>query len=285
MKKGWEMNPKLSFAILAAVTILAACGPATFTRTRTEYAPMSAGEFRQEKDNVIVELRPGTQLPPNFFANVPRCDQLGRVIVDRRGEPYMDQVSLARPNQIWQEMAITNHTDHVVRMNGVVIRLFDPSGGQYEALTRDDMAALLYNERPCFSTQQAGAVFRSVKIFDRNIEVVPGTTSTFWVPFLPAAKNMTGVWKFSVYEVPSKVDSTGRPTKTTQFHMRLVAREITETLHRDGPGAQPKVISTTETSPVVAPEPQPVTKQSTPAAVPTSAKKKSAPKSSTQPVQ
>jgi hypothetical protein len=279
------MNMKLSLVILAAVTTLAACGPATFTRTRTEYAPMSAGEFRQEKDGVIVELRPGTQLPPNFFANVPRCDQLGRVIVDRNGQPYMDQVSLARPSQIWQEMAITNHTDHVLRMNGVAIRLFDPSGGQFEALTRDDMAALLYNERPCFSTQQAGAVFRSVKIFDRNIEVVPGTTSTFWVPFLPAAKNMTGVWKFSVYEVPSKVDSTGRPTKTTQFHMRLVAKEITETLHRDGPGAQPRVISTTETSPVVAPEPPPVTKQNTPAAAPSPAKKKTAPKTNTQPVQ
>lgn len=271
---------KLSLVILAAVTTLAACGPATFTRTRTEYAPMSAGEFRQEKDGVIVELRPGTQLPPNFFANVPRCDQLGRVIVDRNGQPYMDQVSLARPSQIWQEMAITNHTDHVLRMNGVAIRLFDPSGGQFEALTRDDMAALLYNERPCFSTQQAGAVFRSVKIFDRNIEVVPGTTSTFWIPFLPAAKNMTGVWKFSIYEVPSKVDSTGRPTKTTQFHMRLVAKEITETLHSDGPGAQPRVISTTETSPVVAPEPTPVTKQST-----SPAKKKTAPKTSTQSVQ
>ena len=280
------MNPRLSLTILAAVTLLAACGPAIFTRTRTDYSPMSAGEFRQERDGVIVELKPGTQLPPNFFANVPRCDRLGRVMVDRRGEPYMDQVSLARPSQIWQEMAITNHTDHVVRMNGVVIRLFDPSGGQYEALTRDDMAALLYNERPCFSTQQAGAVFHSVKIFDRNIEVVPGTTSTFWVPFLPAAKNMTGVWKFSVYEVPSKVDSTGRPTKTTQFHMRLVAKEITETLQRDSLGEQPRVISTTESSPVVVPEPPSATNQNPPAAAPSPAKKKkTAPKTSTQSVQ
>jgi hypothetical protein len=247
------MSRNMTLAVLASAMVVAACGPATFSRTRTDYAPYSAGELRQEKDGVIVELKPGTQLPPSFLATVPKCDQYGRVIVDRSGRPIMEQLSVARPNQIWHEVAITNHTDHVIRLNGVVPRLFDPGGTQYEALSRDDVNAQLYRERPCSSTEQAGFVLRSIKVFDRNIEIVPGTTSTFWIPFLPASKDMTGVWKFSVYELPVRLDSAGKPIRTTQFHMRLVAKSVTETLRRDSPLGPAQIISTSESTPAEAP--------------------------------
>lgn len=247
------MSRNLNLAILVAIAMLTACGPTTFTRARMEYAPYSAGELRQEKDGVIVELKPGTQLPPSFVATVARCDQYGRILVDASGRPVMEELSLARPGQMWHEIAITNHTDHVIRMNGVVLRLFDPGGSQYEALTRGDLAAHLYRERPCSSTAQASHIFQSIKVFDRNIEVVPKTTSTFWVPFLPGSKAMTGVWKFSVYELPVRLDSAGRPTRTTEFHLRLVAKEVVETLRRENPLAPATVISASESSPTTGP--------------------------------
>jgi len=119
-------------------------------------------------------------------------------------------------------------------MNTVVLRLFDPGATQYEPLSFDDVRADLVMRHPCGVTPAAEATMRALKIFNRNIEIVPETTSTFWVPFKPATLAVEGNWRLAAYEIPSVVDEAGRPTRTTRFEIRLVAKSVQVTLNPDG---------------------------------------------------
>ena len=196
----------------------------------------------------MAELKFTREYPPSFTATVQRCDAAGRMIVDSLGQPVNERVSMARPGQMWEQIALTNQTDHVLRLNSVVIRLFDPSGNQIEPLTWGDIQAELMAVRPCQSSMFAVQQFRVNKVFDRNMEIVPGSTSTFWLAFRPPSVQMTGTWRYTVYEVPVRVDSTGRPTKTTQFDLRVTAKQIVDTLHRESLLAPVKVVSSKEVS-------------------------------------
>jgi hypothetical protein len=105
------------------------------TRTRVVFDPYSPADSRQTKDGVVAELKFTREYPPSFIATVQRCDAAGRMVVDSLGQPVNERVSMARPGQMWEQIALTNQTDHVLRLNSVVIRLFDPSGNQIEPLT------------------------------------------------------------------------------------------------------------------------------------------------------
>lgn len=179
-----------------------------------------------------------------------KCDlKTGRLLVKRSGEPVVEKVSYRQRGQYWQQLALTNQTDHVIRVNQVAIRVLDPGGNLSEPLTKDDLNARLLSERPCPSTQQAINQFRAIKVFDRNMEIVPGTTATFWVAFAPPSLAMPGVWKFTIYEVPVKVDQAGRTTRATRFDMRVVATQIVNTYTQESPFAEPKLVDTKEVTP------------------------------------
>jgi hypothetical protein len=235
-------------ALVTAASLLAACGPATFTRKSYLWAPYDARENRQQRDNVTVELKFVDELPPSFFATVARCDQLGRIAVDKNGNTMAERITLGTNDQVWQQVAITNGTQNVLRLNGVVVRMFDPAGTQYNVMTLSDLRAELLSKRPCPSTQQAMGIFAVNPIFDRNIEVVPGTTSTFWVAFRPATRNMTGIWKIALYDVPVSLDPAGRPLRTTQFETRISVKEVSETYRRESLMAKPELLERRETS-------------------------------------
>lgn len=236
----------VSLGLLAGMV---GCGPATFTTTKFVWEPFDARENRQQRDNVTVELKFVDELPPSFYATVARCDQLGRFVVDNNGRPYMERISLGTNDQVWQQIAVTNDTQNVIRLNGVVVRLFDPAGGQYTVMTKADLQAELLSKRPCPSTQQAAGVFAANPIFDRNIEIVPGTTSTFWVSFKPATRTMPGVWKVALYDVPVSLDPAGRPLRTTRFETRIAVKQVNETYRRDSLLATPQLLERTEVTP------------------------------------
>lgn len=229
------MCARVALSLAGLVFLLAACGPATFTRTRTVYEPVSAADSRQEKDGVVTELKFGqrSELPASFTATVQACDQVGMLMVDKAtGRPIAEQVRLSRPGQYWEQVALTNNTDHVIRMNSVVIRLFDPAGSQYEPLSWGDLQNEMLGVRPCASTNVALNQLRVNKVFDRNMEIVPNSTSTFWVPFRPASMAMTGVWRFTIYDVPVKLDAAGMPTRKTQFDMRVASKQVVDTFYQ-----------------------------------------------------
>ncbi|MES2784131.1 MAG: peptidoglycan-binding protein [Pseudomonadota bacterium] len=231
-----------------AMALLSACGSTTYQQKKIVWEPFDAKENRQQRDNVTVELKFVDELPPSFFATVAQCDQYGRLLVDKSGKPQPERISLGTIDQVWQQVSITNGTDNVLRLNGVVIRLFNPGGEQFNVLTMSDLRAALLSKRPCQTTQLAMNVFAANTIFDRNIEIVPGTTSTFWVAFRPTTRLATGIWKMALYDVPVSLDPAGRPLRTTRFETRISVKEVTNTYTRESLLAQPKLIESSESS-------------------------------------
>lgn len=242
--------------VIAGLFFLPACGSTTYSQTRTVWKPYSVTDNKQQKDGVIVELgqpviadpRQINRFPEAFFVIVQGCDSRGRLLYDG-ANPVMVRVSVARPGQLWQLMSLTNNTDHVLRLNQVAIRLFDPSGNQIEPLSKEGVSVRLINERDCPSSQQAVSRLQALKIFDRNIEIVPGTTATFWVPFSPPSVELSGVWKYSIFDVPVQVDQTGNPIRTTRFEIRTVATKVVDTYRREHPWASPVLIGSKEEDP------------------------------------
>lgn len=235
------------FVILALALGIQACGPVTYQQKTVVWEPYEEAETRQRKENVTVDVSFVEELPPSFSTQVPACNEYGMIESDAYGNPKMESVSLGTNDQVWQKVAVTNGTGNVIRLNGVVIRLFDPAANQYPALTSDDLQVELLSKRPCSTTQQALNLFRVNPIFNRNIEIVPGTSSTFWVAFKPATRMMPGVWKFALYDVPVAVDPAGRPTRTTQFETRLAVKEVVDTYYRENAIAPAVLIERTET--------------------------------------
>jgi len=91
-------------------------------------------------------------------------------------------------------------------------------------------------------------MFRVNKIYDRNMEIVPGSTTTFWVAFKPTSLTMTGLWKFALYDVPVSLDAAGRPTRTTRFETRIAVKEVEETFRRESLTATPQLLERRETT-------------------------------------
>jgi hypothetical protein len=185
--------------VVVILLLALACAPTTFTQTRLQWRPYNEAEYKQAKDGIIIEMRDVRQLPEAFFATVPACDRAGRLLINQYGNPVTERVSLAAPGQFWEQVAITNQTDHIVRLNTVAIRLFDPSGNQLEPLTKEDLESAFLSRRPCPSSQQAARQIRAIKLIDRNMEIVPNSTASGWIAFAPPSMQMPGVWKFAFY--------------------------------------------------------------------------------------
>jgi Putative peptidoglycan binding domain len=240
-----RVKPLLSLAIAGVSLFLAACAPMTRTHTRMEFTPYAPGELRQEKDGITIEIGDRrVENDPSFQLRVFQCNAAGQLIVDANRQPRVVNALINGQGQLWRQVQITNRTRHVLRLNGVVLRLFDPGATQYEPLTFDDIRADLGVRHPCGISPASEASMRAVKIFNRNIEIVPETTSSFWVAFKPATLMVEGVWKFAAYEIPSVVDEAGRPTRTTRFEMRLLAKMTSVTTTQDSPFERPRVVAT-----------------------------------------
>jgi hypothetical protein len=238
---------KVAPYFIAALVLATACTPTTFTRTRIAWKPYDEREYKQQKERVTVEMKTVQDFPEVFYASVQACDQSGRPVADPFGKPIMERVSFVSPGQFWQQVAITNQTDHVIRFNNVAIRVFDPSGDQSEPLTRDDLVSMFFSRRPCRSSELAVNRFRGIKILDRNMEIVPGTTATSWIAFRPPSMQTPGIWKFAFYDIPVQVDQAGRTTKAARFEMRSVATMFTDTYVQDNLLSPPQLIETKET--------------------------------------
>ncbi len=215
----------LALCLLVALT---GCMQTTRTFTRVEFKPYSAAEQVQEKEGVVFESHDVQEWPATFYADVQMCNEARQPIIDSKGLPIMERISFAQSNQWWEKYSITNNTDHVLRLNRTIIRLFDPAGNEYEAVDKNEISATLLANRPCMTTHEALPRIKLIKMFDRNTEVLPKTTSTGWIAFSTASINLPGLWKVAIYEVPVEVDAAGVPTKTTHFEFRAIAKAYEE---------------------------------------------------------
>lgn len=230
------------------VAILFGCGPTTFTQIRYELKPFDEKEGKQSKEGVTVEVSLMKEMPPPFYATVQGCNEQGQPEVDYAGRPVVRNVALHNDTQLWYRFAFTNGTDHVIRFNSVVIRLFDPAGNQWEPLTKDDLMADFLANFPCPAGQQVVSQFRTIKIIDRNAEILPDTTLTGWLAFKPADWRIPGIWKLAIYEVPVATGKAGKVTRTTRFEYRFVIKKFAETYRQESPFAKPQLVESHEVS-------------------------------------
>lgn len=219
--------------VLSCSGVFGGCGmfgPTVNKTMRVEFKPYDAKEFRQEREGVIVEYKEIKELPPALIATVQACSKDTFLpLVDSKNNPIMEQIALASPGQVWDQVVLTNNTDHVLRLNQVIIRRFDPAGNEFEPLSKNDLLGMLLTNRPCMSTQKAVPQFKLVKMLDRNTEVLPKTSVTGWIAFQPAATDLPGTWKLAIYEVPVQTDEAGKVIKTTSFEIRSIAKKFQET--------------------------------------------------------
>lgn len=221
-------NGSLCF-IIGLTMFIVGCAPIISKTTRLEWSPYDQNEDKQEKDGIIVEMKNAKTFPPSFYVRAQACNENGALLVTQNGEAVMDDVCLVRPGQYWQQVAITNNTDHIIRLNQVVMRLFDPTGNQNEPVSKDDLSSSFIANRPCASSYQIVEKFKLIKMIDRNIEILPNSTVTGWVAFIPASMSVPGMWKLAVYEIPTKVDDTGKVTKTARFEFRNNLKKYMDT--------------------------------------------------------
>jgi hypothetical protein len=238
---------KLVTTVAAAVVLMSCtgCGPISSQKDRWTWTAYDDKEWTQEKDDIVLENRNIQQFPPEFVATAQQCSG-NLLVVDAQGQPVMQRVSLLPPGSRFFDVTLTNNTDHVLRLNRTVIRLFDPAGTQYEPLGIDELQAMLLAARPCPSTQQLLPQLKVLKLYNRNVEVVPKTSFTGYVIFKPASVNIAGTWKVALYEIPAKTDQAGKTTKTTGFEVRSVEKHYIDHYYQENAFAQPQLKSSEE---------------------------------------
>lgn len=231
---------------IAAGLLLLGCGPVTSTQTRIEMKHFDEKESRQEKDGLIVEDKQLKEFPDSFYVQLQACNDNGSLQI-QGGEPVVEKVGLMSPGQMWYNLAISNNTEHVLRFNAAVVRLFDPAGNETEPMTKDDIFSALQARRPCSTTAQAQSKVNLMKLFDRShAELLPGSTLTTWLAFRPPSVTVPGIWKLAFYEVPVAVDESGKVTKRTRFELRSVAKKFIDTYQADSPFSPVKLVKSEE---------------------------------------
>lgn len=233
----------MAFILIVSALGLIGCGVSTLTQVRMDWKPYDKNEFKQEKEGLIVELKDTKKLPESFFADVQAYNEYGQALVNSEGRPTLEKVCLSFSGQWWDQVAITNQTDHVIRLNSIVIRLFDPAGNQDEPLSKDDLISYFLSNRPYPSSYQAVERFKLIKLIDRNLEILPNSTITGWLAFKPASMEIPGIWKLAIYEVPVKFNEAGQVTKTTRFEIRIKGKKFIDTYEEEFMGKRRKVDS------------------------------------------
>jgi hypothetical protein len=233
---------------ILAVFLLTACGPTTFTKTRIDWQPVADSPSLVKNENVTVEAIRDVETSPDLYVDLQRCAVKDTLEFDKKGLPVMEKVSVVSPGQVWRRIAITNRDEHVLRVNGLVIRLFTPDGHEWLPLERDAIVSALRKNRPCPSSQNAAGALANFRFLQKGVDmIVPGSTSLAWLVFQPpATETQPGVWKLGIYEMPVKVGDTGKIAKTGRFEFRYKAVKYVDTYRQENFLAIPKLIETVE---------------------------------------
>jgi len=240
--------------VLAYVPLFAGgCGPTLSTQVRTEpaFAPGNTGTLSQ--DGLTIEVPNLTQTPEVFRVEVALCDSDGNPVdhAISGAANTMTIAALSAGAELYQ-LKITNQTDHVVRLQGAVIRLFDPAENQIEPQSKEEVVATA--SRPSNLAQQGACPSAAAKITDAlttvrfigpNTELLPGTTTTGYLSFLPRNTGLPGTWKLSLYEIPVKVDAAGTTVAKTRFDFVYLRKKFQDTYSQELMGER-KLVNTKE---------------------------------------
>jgi len=239
----------LTYTSLSAV----GCGPtlSTSLRTETSFAPGNSGVV--ERDGLTVEVPNLKEVPAQFVTEAKACDANGAPVIDPlTNAQQVIKVAAVSPGAELYQVKIANGTDHVVRLQGSVIRLFDPAENPIEPQSKDEAIAMatrgnaLVTQGAC--ADSAGAIkdaLTAVRFIGANTELLPSTTTTGYLLFQPANVQLPGIWKLSLYEIPVKVDAAGTATAKARFDFAFIRKRFEDTYSKEMMGAT-KLVSSKE---------------------------------------
>jgi len=199
-----------------------------FTRERYVWIPYNATEYKQTKEKMTIERFELNTLPPDFM-------------IMNRKDPYsgakLPNIYLAPLTGLIEKISITNNTGNVIRLNTTVFRAFDPAGNQFNIINKAELKAIVYSQlRPDMHPENSYPIIdsklRSIKLIDRNTELLPNYTTTGYIIFIPDNYRMSGIWKLAIYDLPVATDAAGRPTKTVKFEFRSIAKKYLDVYER-----------------------------------------------------
>jgi hypothetical protein len=187
---------------------------------------------------------------PELLGTLQKCAVRDTLAFNKGGKPVMETVPITTSGQLWRRVAITSRDEHILRMNGVVVRLFTPDGREWEPLSREKILAAFRANRACPSSDTAANAFAGVRLLQKGVEILPGATSASWLAFTPpSAEDQPGVWKLGLYEVPVKTNDVGKTSKTTRFEFRYNVVKYVDTYLQKNWLATPELIESTEVPP------------------------------------
>lgn len=228
-----------------SATIFVGCGATTYTSTRYELSAYSPNESKQTKDNITIERVPLNEIPEEFKAVVQDCNSSGQLLVGYNKEPRMVNEYALPSGGYLEKLNITNNTGHIIRLSNTIFVAFDPANNQYPIKTKDEIKALLQQERPCSSTKVLENRISTLKFLDRNTELLPNLTITGYIWYKPQDSKIPGTWKLSIFDFPVDTEPSGAVKKTVAFEFRSVVKKFIDTYKKEFMG-QPEKISSEE---------------------------------------
>jgi hypothetical protein len=245
--------PIIVVLALAPLFSAAGCGPTLSTQVRTEtaFAPDNNGTL--SKDGLTIEVPNLKQVPDAFRVEAPACDPTGKPVLDTAtGAAVTTPVYAVTLGADLYQIKLSNQTDHVIRLQGAVIRLFDPAENPIEPQTKEEIVATasrssnLVRQGACpDAAAKINEALMTIRFIGPNTEMLPGTTTTGYLSFLPPNAELPGAWKLSLYEIPVKVDAAGAVVAKTRFDFAYLRKKYQDTYSQELMGER-KLVSTKE---------------------------------------
>jgi hypothetical protein len=209
---------KLIYILIAILMVSCA---RNFTKERYVWMPYNKTDNKQTKERITIERHDLNALPAEFYIANRK---------DRYSGSDLPTILLVPQNALIEKISITNNTKHVIRMGNTVFRGFDPAGNQYETLSKDELYSVVYSQlTPDLKAEQSYPIInssiKSLKMIDRNTELLPDYTTTGYIIYAPDNIKMTGTWKLAIYEFPVETDDSGRAIKTINFTFRSISKK------------------------------------------------------------
>jgi len=241
--------------VLTGTLFFAGCGAVMQQEKQFRWEPID--ENKRELGQVTIERILLEETLASLVLSIPKlsADNEGNIFYLADGDGKLEEIyhSVFPPGCSPYQVHMTNNTDHVIRLNTAVIRLFDPAGNEYVTLMKEDLIAgwamygpstysLPYVDNGRYYDQIESRL-RTIKLIDENTQILPGRTYKGWLVFNPTDLNQPGAWRLSMYEIPVETDGAGKVIRTVHADFNTECQEWLLTYEAENAFAKLQLVS------------------------------------------
>lgn len=228
------------FVLSALILLISSCGPVTKSYIRTTFDEVETGKNKVSKNDVSITAKALTgdlkDSIPSFFVSYKGTDKAGNV------KRYRSNIFLYQDLIVF-EAQIENHTNHVLRMLGTVVKLIDPTSNTHNPLTQGDIISFWSGYA---GANEVASQVRNIKFINSNMEILPGYSTTGYLVFKKDFTETPGIYKLAIFDLTTKVNNIGNPTEKTAFEFRYAVKQFKETYEEDMFSGSKKLLNSEE---------------------------------------